>query len=345
MSISLLRKFVLIVLEILQKKTQKTAVVLFNLGGPDSLEAVRPFLYNLFSDPAILTLPAPFRFPLAWFLSKRREEKAKGIYEKIGGQSPILVNTVYQKLALEESLQKEKPNDTWRVFVCMRYWHPRLSDVLEEINDFNPDQIVLLPLYPQFSTTTTGSSFTEWDQYTKGIKKETHHKITCYPDHPSFVEAHCHLIETAITEASHNGKFRLLFSAHGLPQKIIDKGDPYEKQVHQTVKAIMGRLNREIDFSVCYQSKVGPLKWLGPSTDEALKKAGSEKVSIVLVPITFVSEHSETLVELDLEYKELAEKVGIPGYFRVPALGTHPLFIKALSELVLSKIQEGNELK
>lgn len=338
MSISSLRRFDPSVSE--HKK--RIAVVLFNLGGPDSLEAVRPFLYNLFSDPAILSLPYPFRKILAWLISRFRETKAQKVYEKLGGQSPIFTNTIYQKLALEEQLKKERPQDTFQVFIAMRYWHPRLSDILENIREYSPDHIVLLPLYPQYSTTTTASSFREWDDETAKQKiKAKVHKIYSYPDNPSFIESHVCLIELALDQTY--SKPRLLFSAHGLPQKIVDAGDPYEKQVNQTVEAIIEKLRErkeglELDFSVCYQSKVGPLKWLGPSIQEALQKAGSEKKPVIVVPVAFVSEHCETLVELDMDYSEFAQKVGVPSYYRVPTLGTHPAFIRALTGLALSAL-------
>jgi ferrochelatase len=215
----------------------------------------------------------------------------------------------------------------------MRYWHPMTQEVVQQVKNYVPDEIILLPLYPQFSTTTTGSSFSQWDNCMKneGLKIPTR-KICCYSMQENYVNAHAEQISQAlkITDILP----RILFSAHGLPEKIIKKGDPYQWQVEQNVAAIVQKLSiPDLDYSVCYQSRVGPLKWIGPSTEEELKKAGEQKKSVMVVPIAFVSEHSETLVELDIEYKHLAQEAGVPEYIRVPALATHSLFIEGLSRL------------
>jgi protoporphyrin/coproporphyrin ferrochelatase len=305
----------------------KIAIVLFNLGGPDSLEAVQPFLRNLFSDPAIIGLPPWLRLPLARFIASRRTPKARGIYEQIGGGSPILGQTEAQARALEEALGSEHE---WRGYVCMRYWHPMTERVVQSVKRFAPDRIVLLPLYPQFSTTTTASSFDAWKK-AAGFTVPTV-EIESYPTEPGFIRASIELVKQGLAEAGDIPK-RVLFSAHGLPEKVIKRGDPYQRQVEETAAAIAGHLDG-VDWSVCFQSRVGPLKWIGPSTDAEVTRAGKDKVGIVLYPLSFVSEHSETLVELDIEYRHLAEKVGVPKYVRVPTVGTHPHFIHGLANLV-----------
>jgi ferrochelatase len=305
----------------------KIAIILFNLGGPDSLEAVQPFLRNLFSDPAIIGLPTWLRLPLARFIASRRTPKALGIYEQIGGGSPILGQTEAQARALEEALGSAHE---WRGYVCMRYWHPMTERVVQSVKRFVPDRIVLLPLYPQFSTTTTASSFNAWKKAAR-FKAPTV-EIESYSTEPGFIRASIELVKQGLAEVGDIPK-RVLFSAHGLPEKVIKRGDPYQHQVEETAAAIAEHLDG-VDWSVCYQSRVGPLKWIGPSTDAEVTRAGNDKVGVVLYPLSFVSEHSETLVELDIEYRHLAEKVGVPGYIRVPTVGTHPLFIAGLARLV-----------
>jgi ferrochelatase len=309
----------------------KVAVILFNLGGPDSLDAVQPFLRNLFGDPAILRLPTLIRSPLAHFLSSRRTAKARAIYAKIGGSSPILGQTEAQARALEEALGKDDDQENdWRGYVCMRYWHPMTEAVVRSVERFAPGRIVLLPLYPQFSTTTTASSFKEWND-TARFKVPTK-TIASYPTEPGFIAASIELVKQGLADAG-AGARRVLFSAHGLPERVIKAGDPYQAQVEQTAKAIADGLG-EIDWSICYQSRVGPLKWIGPSTDAEIRRAGADKVAVVVYPLAFVSEHSETLVELDIDYRLLADEVGVPTYIRVPTVGTHPLFIAGLARLV-----------
>jgi ferrochelatase len=305
----------------------KIAVILFNLGGPDSLDAVQPFLRNLFGDPAIITLPAWLRLPLANFIAARRTPKARAIYGKIGGSSPILGQTEAQARALEEALG---PEHEWRGYVCMRYWHPLTDAVVRSVACFGPDRIVLLPLYPQFSTTTTGSSFKAWRDAAAFTAPTA--TISSYPTEPGFIRASVELVKEGLAQAG-SGTRRVLFSAHSLPEKIIKAGDPYQSQVEQTAVAV-GEHLAGAEWRVCYQSRVGPLRWLGPPTDSEIRRAGADKVGVVLYPISFVSEHSETLVELDIDYRQLAEQAGVPTYIRVPTVGTHPLFIHGLANLV-----------
>ena len=314
----------------------RIAVVLFNLGGPDSLEAVQPFLRNLFSDPAIIRLPGFLRLPLARFISSRRASKAKEIYRQIGGSSPILGQTEAQARALEAALGAD---EEWRAFVCMRYWHPMTEKVVQRVRKFAPDWIVLLPLYPQYSTTTTGSAFKAWRATVARLNTPTH-SVRSYPTDEGFISASVELVKQGLADAGAK-PVRLLFSAHGLPERIIKAGDPYQTQVEETARAIAARLDN-VDWVVCYQSRVGPLKWIGPSTESEIHRAATDKVGIVLYPLSFVSEHSETLVELDIEYRHLADKAGVTTYVRVPTVGTHPLFISGLARLVRSAMWPTN---
>ena len=318
----------------------KKAVILFNLGGPDKLESVEPFLFNLFNDPAIISIPTIFRYPLAKFISKRRAPIAKNIYKEIGNKSPILELTQEQAEKLEKNLLEK---GDYKCFVVMRCWNPRAIDVIKQVKEYNPEEIILLPLYPQFSASTSGSSINEWKNLCKKenyrIKTKT---VCCYPTENNFILSHVNLIKETIKNLENNN-FKLLFSAHGLPENKIKKGDPYQWQVEQTVARIMSKLKDEnLDYTISYQSRVGPLKWIGPSTDEMIIKYSKEKKGIVIVPVAFVSEHSETLVELDIEYKKLAEKNGCSFYKRVPALGVEESFIKGLADLVLKKETRSN---
>jgi ferrochelatase len=310
----------------------RIAVVLMNLGGPDSLEAVRPFLFNLFGDPAILRLPGFLRLPLAHLFARRRARTAREIYRRLGGKSPLLANTEAQARALEMALGPEH-----RCFVAMRYWHPMSDRTARKVAEWDPDQIVCLPLYPQFSTTTTASSFAAWQSAAArvGLSRPTR-TISCYPCEPGFVDAVARLVAPALDAASGVGTHpRLLLTAHGLPRRIVRAGDPYPSQVEQTAAAVVAELSRPgLDWRICYQSRIGPLKWIGPSTDEEIARAGEDKVPVVVAPISFVSEHSETLVELDLDYRRLAENAGVAAYHRVATVGVEPAFIGSLATLV-----------
>ena len=223
----------------------------------------------------------------------------------------------------------------------MRCWHPRAENVVKEVINYNPDEVILMPLYPQYSAATSGSSIKEWkDTCLKNNFKKKTNTICCYPTEKNFIQAHKDEIIKMIENLVN---FKLIFSAHGLPEKNIKKGDPYQWQVEQTVQGIMSKLtNENLDHIICYQSRVGPLKWIGPSTDEIIIKYSKEKKGIVIVPVAFVSEHSETLVELDIEYKKLAEKNGCSFYKRIPALGVEENFIKGLTELVSQQQIKGN---
>ncbi len=305
---------------------QKTAVVLFNLGGPDSLAAVRPFLFNLFSDPAIIAAPRPIRWLLAKYISAKRAPVAQDIYRQIGGRSPLLEQTERQAAALEAKL-----GNGYKCFIAMRYWHPFTEEAVEVVRQFAPQRVVLLPLYPQYSHTTSGSSFGAWAKAAADLPDP--YRICCYPELPGLAQAFAEGLHQALIEASRFGPPKVLFSAHGLPKKLILKGDPYQHQVERTAASIRRALGEKIDSQVCYQSRVGPLEWIGPETVTEIKAAGAERRPVIVVPLAFVSEHSETLVELDIEYRHVAEASGSPCYLRVPTPCDHPAFIADLAEL------------
>lgn len=307
----------------------KTAIILFNLGGPDSLDAVKPFLFNLFNDKAIIGAPNPIRWLLAKYISAKRAPIAREIYRQLGGKSPLLEQTQDQAAALEKLLGND-----FKVLIAMRYWHPFADQALQEAKEWGAERVILLPLYPQFSTTTTGSSLKQWHQLAADSFAETR-TVCCYPVEPGLVRAMAARIRVEWDQAVGQGRPRLLFSAHGLPQSIIDKGDPYQRQVEQTAAAVVAELGiADLDWAICYQSRVGPAKWIGPSTEDELHRAAADKVAVIVAPVAFVSEHSETLVELDIEYRHLAEKLGITAYFRAAAISSHPDFIKGLADLV-----------
>lgn len=314
----------------------KTAVVLFNLGGPDRPQSVRPFLFNLFSDPAIISVPQPWRGLIAWAISLRRAPVAREIYAHLGGGSPLLANTEAQAARLAAVLGGEEA--CVRVFIAMRYWHPLSDEAAAQVKAFAPDRVVLLPLYPQFSTTTTASSLADWRRAAAaaGLEAPTR-ALCCYPTAPGLIEAVAGLVQQGLSEVARVGDAnpRVLFSAHGLPKRVVARGDPYQWQVERTAAAVVERLGLpELDWVVCYQSRVGPLEWIGPATDEEVLRAGADGVSVVVVPVAFVSEHSETLVELDIEYRRLAEGAGVPNYVRVPTVAAAAPFIAALADLV-----------
>ena len=317
----------------------KKAVILFNLGGPDKIESVEPFLFNLFNDPAIINAPKIIRYFIAKLISKKRTPIAKKIYEEIGGRSPILELTNEQAKELEKKLSGKQKDEIYKCFVVMRCWHPRAETVLNVVKIFNPDEIILLPLYPQFSAATSGSSIGEWND----ICKKNHYlkptkTICCYPTESEFIKSHILLIKNKIENLNN---FKLIFSAHGLPEKNIKMGDPYQWQVEQSVFKIVKELKMQnLDWILSYQSRVGPLKWIGPATDHEIIRASKQDKNIVIVPIAFVSEHSETLVELDIEYKRLADQNGCKNFIRIPALGKNEEFINCLASVVLKTTSE-----
>jgi len=326
----------------------RTAVVLFNLGGPDSPEAVRPFLFNLFRDPAIIDVRAPMRQMIAALIAWRRAPIAREIYKQIGGRSPILPQTRAQADALQKELVGDTDLGEVGVFIAMRYWHPFVEETVKQVRAFAPDRIILLPLYPQYSMTTTGSSLASWRAAAKkaslGAESVPTSSICCYPVLDGLIASQADMISAALDEAATKGPPRLLFSAHGLPKKIIEKGDPYQWQVERCAAAIVKKLDRpDLDWRVCYQSRVGPLEWIGPATEAEIEQAGADRKALVIAPIAFVSEHSETLVELDIEYRAVADGAGVSAYVRVPAPGIDEQFITGLAGLVRSAGGRGKQ--
>lgn len=309
--------------------SRRVAIILFNLGGPDSPKAVQPFLFNLFNDHAIIGLPQPFRFLLAQLISRRRNRAAQVNYAHMGGRSPLLPETVKQAEALEAALRERVGNVSFKCFPAMRYWHPLTKQVAKAVEGWGATDAILLPLYPQFSSTTTASSLAAW----KRVSDLPSSTICCYPSTKALAEAHAQAIMRRWQDAGSPPNPHVLFSAHGLPQRLIDRGDPYQWQIEQTVAAVVKHLPAEWAARICYQSRVGPLKWLGPSTPDAIRDAAKDKAGVIVSPIAFVSDHIETLVELDIEYATLAENLGVPFYLRVPALGATPRFIDALADL------------
>ncbi len=322
----------------------RTAIILLNLGGPDSREAVKPFLKNFFMDPNIIALPWPLRKFISTLIARRRSwREAADSYSLLGWKSPLLDNTKAQAEALESLLNRNDQGE-YRCFVCMRYWHPRAEEIARQVALYAPSRIVLLPLYPQYSTATTRSSFQDWNRAAgKSGLTQPVSAFCCYPLQEGFVAASAQRVGIAYDEAqafaqAHNLRPpRILFSAHGLPEKTIQGGDPYQWQCEQTAAAIAKRMDiGNLDWRICYQSRVGPLQWIGPSTIEAIEQAARDKAPVVIYPHAFVSEHVETLVEIGMEYRHLAEQRGVPYFTCVPTVGTDPLFIEGLADLIRS---------
>lgn len=319
----------------------KTAVILFNLGGPLNLQGINAFLQNLFSDPAILALPDPLRQWVARYIAWKRGPKVQKILSYLGGKSPLLENTRHQATSLEAALGNQ-----YAVFVVMRHAPPFIQEVIPSLSEYDPCEIILLPLYPQFSSTTTGSALRQWfELVTQPLHLERMTKtICCYPTLPGFVQAYADLILKELPHFQHinRGPPRLLFSAHGLPEKVVKAGDPYVQHVVESASAIVKALPQDIigDWRICYQSRVGFLPWTKPDLGTEIRQAAEDKKSILVVPLSFVSEHSETLVELDITYKEFAHQAGILDYRRVPTVSCHPLFIQGLTDLIKGSVKK-----
>ncbi len=323
---------------------KKVGVVLFQLGGPDSLDTVEPFLYNLFCDPDIIDLPMAFLFrkPLARWISSRRAPKVQEFYKKIGKKSPILKLTLRQARALEVVLNKHVQA---RTYVCMRYWHPMTDAVLDALYRDGISEVVLLPLYPHFSKTTTGSSLNEWNRTLAARGSNSLHTklVEEYCDHPLYVQAIVQNINIALKRVPREdrSKVHLVFSAHGTPVKLVRDGDPYQQHILRTYEAVVKEGRFGLAHHLCYQSKVGPQKWLEPSLDGMIEHLAAERVShVIVIPIAFVSDHSETLWEINLETKEESKTLRIRYFDMSPALNTNPLFIKALADVVLKQVQQ-----
>jgi protoporphyrin/coproporphyrin ferrochelatase len=321
---------------VINSLTVKLGVVLFQLGGPDSLQNIEPFLYNLFCDPDIIDFPFAriARQPLAKLISVSRAKHVAHHYAEIGGKSPILENTRRQATALEADL---RPSFDAKVVVAMRYWQPFTNEAIAEMERFAPDEIVLLPLYPQYSKTTTGSSLNEWNRHWKG-RTPLHTIVDFYQD-PNYLAAFVETIDRTLAEFADPRDVDMVFSAHSVPVAIIEKGDPYQRQIEATVDLLCDTGRWPCRRHLCYQSKVGASKWLRPSMHETVKLLAAEgRKHLLVVPVSFVSDHVETLHELDIEHREQARGLGIDDYRMTPGLNDTPRFIQALSGLVRAQV-------
>ncbi|MGC8711907.1 MAG: ferrochelatase [Leptodesmis sp.] len=316
----------------------RVGVLLLNLGGPDRLEDVRPFLFNLFSDPEIIRLPFPWlQRPLAWLISTSRAKRSQENYRQIGGGSPLRRITEEQAQALQDQLQQQGQDAT--VYVGMRYWHPFTEEAVARIKRDRIERLVVLPLYPQFSISTSGSSFRLLQQIWESDPNLMPIDYTVIPswyNRPGYLQAMADLIAQELDQFPNPNEVHIFFSAHGVPVSYVEEaGDPYQREIEACTHLIMQTLNRPNAYTLAYQSRVGPVEWLRPYTDDALKELAEQGVKdLVVVPISFVSEHIETLQEIDIEYRELAEEAGIENFHRVPALNTHPVFIQDLAAMV-----------
>ena len=320
----------------------RVAVVLFNLGGPDRPEAIRPFLTNLFNDPAILRVPFFVRPFLARRIATGAPRAGPGSLRCAGGRSPLLELTRAQAAALDAQLAEFDA----KCFIAMRYWHPFSDETAKAVRDWRPDAVLLLPLYPQYSTATTGSSLTAWREAAArvGLVADTT-AMCCYPTDAVYVAAIAALLRAAWhavrQQLAPTTELRVLFSAHGLPESIVQAGDPYQWQIEQTVAHVLVDWGQGADWVICYQSRATPQPWIGPSTEAEIERAAHDGVAVLVVPIAFVSDHSETLVELDIDYRALAERLGVPGYFRVPVPNADAMFVAALADLVRRALARG----
>jgi ferrochelatase len=320
----------------------RVGVLLLNLGGPDKLEDVRPFLYNLFADPEIIRLPFPWlQSPLAWLISSLRAKKSQQNYQKIGGGSPLRRITEEQAQAMREVL-RQRGHDV-NIYIGMRYWHPFTEEAIARIKRDQIEKLVILPLYPQFSISTSGSSFRLLEEIWNSdpaLQKIEYTVIPSWYDRPGYLQAMADLIAKEIDQAPDPQKAHVFFSAHGVPVSYVEEaGDPYQREIEACSSLIMKTLNRPNDYTLAYQSRVGPVEWLKPYTDEAIEELAEKGVdTLVVVPISFVSEHIETLEEIDMEYREVAEEAGIHHFLRSPALNTHPVFIDELATMVTDAI-------
>jgi ferrochelatase len=320
----------------------RVGVLLLNLGGPDELRDVRPFLYNLFSDPEIIRLPFSWlQSPLAWLISTLRAKKSQENYRQIGGGSPLRHVTEAQAQALQEHLQ-QKGQDA-KVYIGMRYWHPFTEEAIARIKRDDVTNLVILPLYPQFSISTSGSSFRLLEkiwQEDPTINQIDYTVIPSWYQQPGYLEAMAQLIAQELDHFPNPDTVHIFFSAHGVPVSYVtEAGDPYQQEIEDCTALIMQTLNRPNPHILAYQSRVGPVEWLKPYTEDALQELGAQGVEdLLVVPISFVSEHIETLQEIDIEYRHLAEEAGIRNFQRVPALNTHPVFIDSLATLVVDAL-------
>lgn len=318
----------------MERMEERLAIVVFSLGGPDSPAAVRPFLFNLFNDKSIIPLRQPLRWLIARTISGLRAKKSRGYYARLGGRSVLLPETEAQARALEQAAAGAAKNV--RAFVFMRYWHPMAPEVVTQLKGYAPTRIVVVPMYPQYSTTTTGTSVMALTKEAKAQGLAVPFEVVCcFPTAQGFIAPMVDMIAKAYAEMAGTKKPRVLLTAHGLPEKTIAAGDPYQWQVEQTAAAVVAGLGiADLDWQVCYQSRVGPAKWIGPSTENEIKRAGADGVPLIVAPISFVSEHVETLVELDETMRDLAKDAGVPDYRRIPAVRTEARFVDTLAGFI-----------
>ncbi len=321
----------------------RVGVLLLNLGGPDRLEDVGPFLFNLFADPEIIRIPFPWlQRPLAWLISTRRTKKSQENYRQIGGGSPLRQITEAQAQALGKQLaSKGQPA---QVYVGMRYWHPFTEEAIASIKRDRIERLVILPLYPQFSISTSGSSFRLLQRIWLEDPKLDAIEYTVIPSwykQPGYLQAMAQLIAQELESFENPDSVHIFFSAHGVPKSYVEEaGDPYQQEIEECTALIMQTLNRPNAYTLAYQSRVGPVEWLQPYTEDAIEKLGAEGIKdLLVVPISFVSEHIETMQEIDIEYREVAEEAGIYNFGRVPALNTDPVFITGMADLVLEALK------
>ncbi len=330
------------------RDNSKIAVVLLNLGGPDSIDAVEGFLFNIFNDPDIINFPLSFLFRtrLAKLISSKRAPRIQEQYKKIGGKSPILDTTKKQAALLEAALNR---NIESKVFIAMRYWKPFTADAVEAVEKFRPDKIVLLPLYPQYSVSTTGSSLREWNKFAQksdSLKNVPTVLVEKYYLNELYIRAIIERINSAIDRfpAGKRDKVKILFSAHGTPIKLVKMGDPYSEHIRETVEKVVKTGGYKLPWSLCFQSKVGPQKWLTPSTPAVIEENIANGVkNLLIVPIAFTADHLETLFELNIEYRHLAEQKGVEQYEMTAGLNDSPTFISALEELALQSVNENSK--
>jgi len=320
----------------------KLGVVLFQLGGPDSIEAIEGFLYNLFSDPMIIDFPLArlARQPLARLIASRRGKHVAHHYEAIGGKSPILEFTRAQAAALEIELRREFDA---RVVIAMRYWKPFTAEAMADLREFGAEQVVLLPLYPQYSRTTTGSSLEEWNRQTRAAGwRPPVQFIHNYHDDPAYIGSVVEAVQDQLERFEDPRQVDLVFSAHSVPSDVIRKGDPYQRHIERSVELVRAAGGWPNRGRLCYQSKVGPSKWLRPMMRETLEELAAQgSRNVLMIPISFVSDHMETLYEIDIEHREIAERAGIGNFRMMPGLNDSPAFIGALGGLVRSAAGAG----
>ncbi|HYR90783.1 MAG TPA: ferrochelatase [Terriglobia bacterium] len=315
----------------------KVGVLLFNLGGPETLRDVKPFLYRLFSDPEIIRIKwGPLRKALAYTIATLRRKTSEGYYRQIGGGSPLRRLTEEQARALADEF-KTRGKDV-ETFVGMCTWHPFLEEAVDQIESSGVDSLVILPLFPHYSATTTGSGFSVLRKLIDkriSFKKRDVQWVSSWPDHPGYIDSVAHRIRRELAKFANPDGVHILFSAHSIPESYVRNGDPYLEQTKTSVELTMDRLGRNNPYQLSFQSKIGPVKWLEPFTSDVIAQLGKRGVDdILVVPISFVSEHIETLYELDILFKKLAEEAGVANFRRVPALNSDPIFIRALADIV-----------